>query len=140
MIILALLLLSKGKRMKKKSGVLIVIEPGLLQESLNNFLSKIENLTILGNVGVDGEVVEKIFWMRPDLVILDSHAPGVSALDLLDDIKQRWPRLRCLLLAESVDQKDSAKRLGADDALVWGFSVSQFLVVINQLTKEAYHQ
>lgn len=124
--------------MERKSGVLIVIEPGLLQESLNNYLSKFNNLAILGNVNVDKEVVDKICRLHPDLIILDTHIVDINALDLLFKIKQRWPKLPCLFLAESIDQKNLAKNLGADDALVWGFSASQFLMVINQLTMKTF--
>jgi DNA-binding NarL/FixJ family response regulator len=122
--------------MVSKVSVLIVISPGLLQESLNSFLGMLDHLEIMGNVSTDTLALAAITGRCPNLLIIDTHNKNGDALSLVGQVKARWPGIRCLVLTESVKQKDAAKISGADEALVWGFSTSQFLAVINQLSQE----
>ncbi len=51
------------------------------------------------------------------LVLLDINMPGMSGLDLLPEIKQRWPRLAVFMVTAYGDAatQRQAQDLGADD-------------------------
>ena len=40
---------------------------------------------------------------RPDLVLIDVSLPGMSGIELLDELKQRYPELPCLVLSGHTD-------------------------------------
>jgi DNA-binding response OmpR family regulator len=64
-----------------------------------------------------------------DLVILDLAMPGVTGLDVLQDLIARRPQQRVMILSAhgDVDSKVTSLNLGADDYLTKPFSLDELL-------------
>lgn len=59
-------------------------------------------------------VVEKV---KPDIVLLDIHMPGMNGLQTLQAIKQRCPNSKVIMVTaiETNEKIEEAMRLGADN-------------------------
>lgn len=67
------------------------------------------------------------------LVLLDINLHGDEVPIVLRQIKARWPKTRCLVLADNVRQQQAARDAGADSALLKGFPAEQLFVTIEGL-------
>ena len=76
---------------------------------------------------------------EPSLVVLDWHLPGRTGREVLAESKRRSPRLPVLVLTAEHDpeQRDRARRLGADVFLTKPFSPSELLEAIERLLGES---
>jgi DNA-binding NarL/FixJ family response regulator len=119
--------------MPGKLTTLIFAAPGPLRESLNNFLAALPQVKIVGNAQFLPEALEEISRCAPHLLILDTHHWNGAEIELLRQVKARWPRLYCLVLADRPDQVTAARAAGAEEALLWGFSTDTFLTVIQHI-------
>jgi DNA-binding NarL/FixJ family response regulator len=66
--------------------------------------------------------LDRIENHRPDLVILDSSLPEDELGAMLRRIKEGWPDVRCIVIADSPRQQRAMEAAGADATLVEGFS------------------
>ena len=74
-----------------------------------------EELEVVGEAGCADEVLQQVEQLHPDLVMLDLAMPGVSGTSLIQALRQKYPRLRLLVLSMYKDQDHvlSALRAGA---------------------------
>ncbi len=70
---------------------------------------------------------------QPALVVLDAGLPDDGAWTALRDIKARWPRTRCIVLADSDQQRRKAAARGADAVLVRGFTGTTLMETISKM-------
>ena len=67
--------------------------------------------------------------MSPDLVVLDLMLPGMSGLDILQNLRKDDNRTRVLILTALADEEDVVRglELGADDYMKKPFSPREFV-------------
>lgn len=97
-----------------KISILIVDDSVVVRRILIRALE--EEFTICGHAASAEIAIEKIAQLSPDLLILDIHMPGMSGLQLLPILRERYPRLRVILFSRSSPESIS----GCIDALVHG--------------------
>ncbi len=63
------------------------------------------------------EAVLAVERLRPDVVLLDIHMPGMGGLNALRQIKEKYKRARVIMVTaiETNEKIDEAMRLGADN-------------------------
>jgi DNA-binding NarL/FixJ family response regulator len=69
----------------------------------------------------------------PVLVLLDLEGHRDSIADALEAIRAQWPDVRCLVLANSVQDQQIAKSVGADDVLLKGFPTARLFESVRGL-------
>jgi DNA-binding NarL/FixJ family response regulator len=69
---------------------------------------------VVGEAGTGDDVLRVVEAVTPDLLLLDLSMPRTSGLELLGELQRRWPALRIVLLAPSIDKTQllSAVQLG----------------------------
>lgn len=97
-----------------KISILIVDDSVVVRRILIRALE--EEFTICGHAASAEIAIEKVAQLSPDLLILDIHMPGMSGLQLLPILRERYPRLRVILFSRSSPESIS----GCVDALVRG--------------------
>jgi DNA-binding NarL/FixJ family response regulator len=70
---------------------------------------------------------------QPSLVVLDAGLPDEGAWTALRDIRACWPRTRCIVLADSDQQRRKAAARGADAVLVRGFTGTMLVETIAEI-------
>jgi DNA-binding NarL/FixJ family response regulator len=121
--------------MTTKQMVLIVALPGDLQMGLQALLTVLHDVEVL--VAAEGplalDVVER---HAPCLVILDDDLPSDAALLATNQIKARWPDIRCLVLVRDEEQRQRVGETSADLVLIKGYPPAKLIAAIQGLLSQ----
>lgn len=74
------------------------------------------SIRIAGEAANGGELLDLLDREPVDVVCLDINLPGRSGLELLPDIKQRFPRLPVLILSQHSEQQMAVRAIKAGAA------------------------
>lgn len=91
------------------------------EEFVSTLAERLEMRNITAFVANDGDTALRIIeTQRPPVVVLDVMMPGISGLDVLKQIKSRYPEISVILLTGRGSTKDGIEgmRLGAFDYLM----------------------
>jgi two-component system nitrate/nitrite response regulator NarL len=91
--------------------ILVVDDHTLFRRGLTAILSRSNELTIVGDAGDAGEAQRRATDLKPDLILLDNHLPGVNGVDALPALRAALPLVRIILLTVSEDESDLAAAL-----------------------------
>jgi two-component system response regulator DevR len=99
--------------------VLIVDDSEKIRERLVTLLAESDGIRIVGQAGSASEASEAIERLRPDTVILDIRLPGPSGIELLKEIKDRYPEVVVIMLTnfDHARYRRQCRQLGADHFL-----------------------
>ena len=83
------------------------------------------------------DALEEMEAAQPDVVLLDEQMPGLSGLDTLRTIKERWPAVDVVMVTKSEEEHVMEDALGGkiSDYLVKPVSPSQLLLTLKRLTE-----
>jgi DNA-binding NarL/FixJ family response regulator len=82
-----------------KRRLLIVDDHPILRKGLSMLINQEPDLVVEGEAEDGRRVMEMVETMRPDLVIIDISLPGMDGIDLLKNIKIRYPDLPTLVVS-----------------------------------------
>lgn len=116
---------------------LIVAQPGPLREGLRAALSTMPHLVVIGEADGAASALEMDLHCAPALVVLSADRPGRGALDAWRQIQARWPEARCIILANTVQQREMARTAGVDTVLLKGFAAGKLFAAVETLFGEA---
>jgi DNA-binding NarL/FixJ family response regulator len=120
------------RNMAPKQMILIVAPPGNLQLGLQALLAVLRDVEVL--VAAEGPLaLEVIERHTPSLVILDDDLPGEATPLSANQIKARWPEVRCLVLADDEQQRQRLQETSADLVLVKGYPAAKLKAAIEGL-------
>ncbi len=100
-----------------KHKLLIVEDDAHLRDTLATFLGRAGYEVTVASDGREG--LEKLDSILPDLVLTDIHMPDLNGLELLAEIKARYPETIVMMMTafSSIDTAVEAMRRGAEDYL-----------------------
>ena len=92
----------------------------LLRRGLVALLGQYDDLRVLGEAGDAGQALREIGALRPDVILLDNHLPGVRGVDAVAGLREASPASRVVMLTVSEDGEDlaTALRCGAQGYLL----------------------
>ena len=114
-------------------SVLMVTQPGRIQEGMQAVLAGTLHIDTIDRAQDGTSTVAHLAACPPDLVVLDAELLNLNIPSILRYIRTKRLRVRCLVLADTLEQVAAAKTAGADSALLKGASAEEFLAVIQQL-------
>ncbi|MDZ4718518.1 MAG: response regulator [Roseiflexaceae bacterium] len=81
------------------------------------------------------EALAQIEQQLPDLIITDYHMPGMTGIELIEQVRKRQIRMPIILMTayNTPEVQIAARRLGVDHALTKPVSIA----LLRQLTTEA---
>lgn len=95
--------------------ILVVDDHTLFRRGLIALLARDPSLEVVGDAADAGQAQRKAEELRPDLILLDNHLPGVNGVDALPALHEAAPQAVILMLTVSEDEGDllAALRAGA---------------------------
>ncbi len=88
-----------GDGFMKEASVFLVDDHPVVREGIGRLIDREPDLSVCGEAEDVPGAIEGIERTRPDVVIVDLSLKGSSGLDLIMDIKARWPEMRMLVLS-----------------------------------------
>ncbi len=80
-------------------SVYIVEDNPLVRESTAEFVSAIGDYNVCGWAPSAEEALEQMDAIDVDLALIDLSLPGMDGIELIEDIRQRWPDTCCLIFS-----------------------------------------
>lgn len=96
-----------------KIRILVVDDHTLFRRGLTALLHRNPEFEVVGDAGDAGEAQRRAQELKPDLILLDNHLPGVTGIDALPALREAVPAARVLVLTVSEDEGDLAGALRA---------------------------
>ena len=80
-------------------SVLLVDDHQLMREGLRQLFSLEKDIRVIGEA-VDGiEALQKIHQLRPDVVLMDIHMPGMDGIAVTQQVVQEFPEIAVIILS-----------------------------------------
>ncbi len=92
-------------------SVFLIDDHSLLRRGLVALLSQQPDLRVAGEAGDAGEALRLLPALRPDVILLDNHLPGVLGVDAIAGLREASRGSRVLMLTVSEDGHDLAAAL-----------------------------
>ena len=120
--------------MAEKIRVLLVDDHALFRGGVKALLQRHEEFEVLDEAGDGLEGIKRARSLKPDVVLLDLHMPGISGLEAVKVINEEMPGVRVLMLTVSEDAQDlmEALRAGASGYLLKNIETDALLDAIRR--------
>jgi len=101
-------------------SVFLVDDVPELRELIRFGMEEGAEFQVVGEAGDATSALQSAARLRPDLILLDNHMPGVSGIAAIAGLKELLPQVRVLMLTVSENEADLAAglRAGADGYLL----------------------
>ncbi|MDP1673294.1 MAG: response regulator transcription factor [Burkholderiales bacterium] len=120
--------------MSGRLRVLLVDDHELFRSGVKALLARQADIEVVGEAanGLDG--VKQARQLRPDIVLLDLHMPGVSGREVVRALTEELPGTRVLMLTVSEDAEDllDTLRAGAAGYLLKNIDTDYFMDAIRR--------
>ena len=84
---------------RKRTRILLVDDHPLVRERLGEIINREADLIVCGEAEDRHEAIAAVLAKHPDLVIVDLTLKNSDGLELIKDIRSRWPKLRMLVVS-----------------------------------------
>lgn len=125
----------------KKNRVLVVDDHPIVRQGLALLINREPDLTVCGEAQDARMAMQSISTTRPDILVVDISLNGPDGLDLLKDIRSRYPDLPVLILSmhdESI-YAERALRAGAQGYIMKQEASEKVLLALRRiLSHEIY--
>lgn len=116
--------------MERKIRVLIADDRPHSRDGLRALAATWPRVEVVGEAGDGREAVRLVETCCPDAVLMDVRMPGMDGLAATRIIKERWPKVRVVILTMYPIHHKEALSAGADAFLVKGCSTEELLAAI----------
>ena len=124
-----------------KKRVLVVDDHPIVRQGLALLINREPDLTVCGEAEDAHAAIQAVALAKPDILIVDISLNGPDGLDLLKDVRMRYPELPVLILSmhdESV-YAERALRAGAQGYIMKQEATEKVLVAVRRiLSHEIY--
>jgi DNA-binding NarL/FixJ family response regulator len=97
-------------------NVLIADDHTVVRQGLKQILSEDPQLSVVGEAADGNEVLTALETLSVDALVLDITMPGRNGLDVLKEVKRKWPTLPVLVLSMHPEDQFAIRILRAGAA------------------------
>lgn len=101
--------------MSEKARIVIVDDHPIVRHGVSRLLNREEDLCVTGEAENSAEAIKLLEEDLPDMVLIDLVLDGESGIDLIEDIRSRWPDLPVLVVSmhDAPDYLERVLKAGA---------------------------
>lgn len=99
----------------EKKDILLVDDHEVVRLGLKSLLEHNDQFEVVAEAGTAKEAVAQVEKYHPDVVLMDIRLPGASGIEACEEITNRWPDVRVVILTSYAEDEMlfSAIRAGA---------------------------
>lgn len=116
--------------MDKPTRLILADDNPHARHGLRAILSSHSNLEVVGEASQGDETITLVEKLQPDVALLDVRMPRTDGIQSTRTIKNRWPKIRVVLISMYADYKVEALAAGADAFLVKGCPADELVTAI----------
>lgn len=115
--------------------VLIADDHPLIIAGIRRTIEQSEEFEVVGEARSGGELLTLVERRSPDIVLLDLRMPGVAGVDHIQQIRERWPELKMVVLSACDDRPsiEGALHAGANAYMLKTTSAVDIASVLRQV-------
>lgn len=114
--------------------ILVVEDHSLLSDGIRSLLSSVPSYRVVGEIDDGLQVYAACQQLQPEIVVLDLGLPGMDGIDVIHQLKRRWPALLVVVLtAEAAEHRAHAALAAGAQAYVLKKSSRQTLLAALQM-------
>ena len=83
----------------KKTRILLVEDHHVVRAAVAAFLSREQDLEVVGEVARVADLEPTVRRLRPDLLLLDAHMPGHKVVESARKLREAYPAMPILVLS-----------------------------------------
>jgi len=121
---------------EKKPRILIVVRPGPLREGVEALLTSVPQIEIVDKLECTSRAVQIAKEQTINILLLEAGLPMNGASRLVAFCRRERPGVRCLVLADTMDQAREARAFGADAVFLKGFPADRFVMTVERLLSD----
>ncbi|MBN2027712.1 MAG: response regulator transcription factor [Actinobacteria bacterium] len=120
-----------------KVRVLLADDHAILREGLASLIEKQVDVAVVGEAGDGEECLEKAAALVPDVVVLDIKLPGMSGIEVCQQLKSSFPLMKVIMLSmyEEYEYINRALKVGADGYLLKKVASSELVSAIRRVNQ-----
>jgi two-component system invasion response regulator UvrY len=99
--------------MNGKKKILIADDHAVVRQGLKHIISETADMIVAGEAADGWEVIEKAGNKGYDAVLLDISLPGKNGIEILKELKRKYPRLPVLILSIHPEDQYALRALKA---------------------------
>ena len=98
-----------------KQRILLVDDHEVVRLGLKSLLDRNSQFDVVGEASSAREALEQVNILSPDIVVMDIRLPGTSGIEACEDIVQKYPHIKVIMLTSYAEDEMlfSAIRAGA---------------------------
>lgn len=114
--------------------VLLVDDHSLFRSGIRSLLQRYAEFAVVGEAADGVEGIKRVKQLKPDVVLLDLHMPGMSGVETLQLMHQDCPETAIIMLTVSEESEDLAlaMRAGAQGYLIKNIETDYLLRAIRR--------
>ena len=118
--------------MKGDTSALLAVRPGPLLDALRALMSTIARIETVQEAWDSPSMLDMVTQYQPALVLLEAGLQGGGGWSEIERIRAIRPHIRCLVLADTCQEKRAAKAAHADAVLPKGLPPAQLVEAIER--------
>ncbi len=126
--------------MTTKIRILLVDDSAVIRRLLTDILSGDPELEVIGSAPNGKIALEKLPFLKPDLVVLDVEMPEMDGLETLAEIRKRRPRLPVIMFSSITERGAAvtleALALGANDYVTKPSNTGSMLTALQRVRED----
>ncbi|MDE1920009.1 MAG: response regulator transcription factor [Candidatus Omnitrophica bacterium] len=117
--------------------VILADDHAMLRAGLRGLLDKSQDFKVVAEAGNGEVLLEKLKTARTDCVVLDLSMPQMDGLETLKELRQRYPKLKVLILTmqKDIDHFKYAMAHGASGYILKDGAFDQLVMAIKLVMK-----
>nr|WP_321450953.1 response regulator transcription factor [uncultured Carboxylicivirga sp.] len=88
----------KGSQTYVNKNIVVVDDQNLFAEGISKIIGGIENVKVMATLDSGENISKKLSILKPDVVFLDLNLPGKNGLEILKEIRNRFPKMVIAIL------------------------------------------
>ena len=89
----------------QKKDILLVDDHEVVRLGLKALLEHSDQFQVVAEAGTAKQAIEMVEKYHPDVVLMDIRLPGASGIDACQEITERWPDVRVVMLTSYAEDE-----------------------------------
>ena len=118
-----------------KTQAVIAARPGVIREALRATLAQFSRLEVLGVADGGLSTLNLVRKYKPALLVIDSGLLQDEILMLLEQSKEVYPQIQCLVVTETHRRQQILKAAGAETVILRNEPTERLVEALRKLTE-----